>query len=345
MFWEDADRPKTDKVKERKIDVRREEIEWLNYWIEAANSEKKRILLIGDSVARQYRKTLNDILASRGYVVDLVATSYGMTDPLLYEELFHFINVVHYNYEAIVFQLGAHHGYDIECKNSKKDKELYEFHLRKILKMLANEKIQLITVAGTPEREIDEKGENIENHNGEICKRNEILSEISNQEKYVFIDLYEYMIKHKFEQVDLFHYVRSSDECIANRIAEILFGKPMKAIYNRLDSMVEFLNVLNKFKKIYIYGNAKRGKIIDKYLRIENMSGEGYIVSDEFSHMFENVYMLSSIKPDNDTVIIVTPTEYEIYSRLNEKGYQYISLTERIYTYLKEHVNIYENVH
>ena len=35
---------------------KRERIEWLNYWIEDANEEKKRILLIGDSVTRGVAK-------------------------------------------------------------------------------------------------------------------------------------------------------------------------------------------------------------------------------------------------------------------------------------------------
>lgn len=34
----------------------REKIEWFNSWIEDANANRKRILLIGDSVTRELRK-------------------------------------------------------------------------------------------------------------------------------------------------------------------------------------------------------------------------------------------------------------------------------------------------
>ena len=37
----------------------REKIEWLNYWIEDADKDKERIILIGDSVTRDLRKKLN----------------------------------------------------------------------------------------------------------------------------------------------------------------------------------------------------------------------------------------------------------------------------------------------
>lgn len=65
----------------------REKIEWFNYWIEDANQEKKRILLIGDSVTRQYRKILNNVVATEGYVCDLIATSHSILDEVLEKEL------------------------------------------------------------------------------------------------------------------------------------------------------------------------------------------------------------------------------------------------------------------
>ena len=325
--------------------MQRETIEWLNYWIEEANSEKKRILLIGDSVTRQYRKTLNDISRSRGYVVDIVATSYGMTDPLLFEELSHFINVIHYDYEIIIFHLGAHHGYCMDCKNSSKDKESYEFHLRSILNMLAKESVRLATVAGTPEREFDAMGERVKNHNDEIRERNKILKEVSEQENYIFIDLYQCMMKHRYDHVDLFHYVRSTDEYMANRIVEALFGQPMKEIFFFFFSLHEFHNILNQYEKFYIYGAGKRGNILEQYMKFENKKTYGYIVSSEFYNAAEKEYLLSDIEPDEDTLIIVTPTDYEIYASLHNWGRgNYVSLADRIYICLEEYVNAHKNL-
>lgn len=51
----------------------KETTEWSNFWYDQANVQgTRRILLVGDSIARQYRRTLSEKLKSP---VDLFATS------------------------------------------------------------------------------------------------------------------------------------------------------------------------------------------------------------------------------------------------------------------------------
>lgn len=84
----------------------REDIEWANYWWDAANiSEDKRICLIGDSTARMIRKTLG---IKCGVPCDLFATSGGLHDELFVSQLDTFFRTGYQKYSAIFVQLGHH---------------------------------------------------------------------------------------------------------------------------------------------------------------------------------------------------------------------------------------------
>lgn len=84
----------------------REDIEWANYWWDAANiSEDKRICLIGDLTARMIRKTLG---IKCGVPCDLFATSGGLHDELFVSQLDTFFRTGYQKYSAIFVQLGHH---------------------------------------------------------------------------------------------------------------------------------------------------------------------------------------------------------------------------------------------
>lgn len=84
----------------------REDLEWINFWWDHANSTgEKRILLIGDSTARMVRSTLGKIL---NQPVDLFATSSGLHDSLFINQVDCFYNAIEYKYDCIFVQLGHH---------------------------------------------------------------------------------------------------------------------------------------------------------------------------------------------------------------------------------------------
>lgn len=83
--------------------VQRAKIEWTNTWIsDADHPEKKRILIIGDSVMRQVRGNLESQL---GLPVDYIGSSSMLNDRLFLGILDYFFdNTPEYRYEAVFVQ-------------------------------------------------------------------------------------------------------------------------------------------------------------------------------------------------------------------------------------------------
>jgi hypothetical protein len=80
----------------------REDIEWLDVWLPDANaSDRPRVLLIGDSIARGYGPKVEQTLKGKAYVARL-ATSKSVGDPALLTEVALVLgqsrfDVVHFN--------------------------------------------------------------------------------------------------------------------------------------------------------------------------------------------------------------------------------------------------------
>ncbi len=80
----------------------REDVEWLDVWLPDANaSDRPRVLLIGDSIARGYGPEVERRLQGRAYLARL-ATSKGLGDPALLAEVALVLgqsrfDVVHFN--------------------------------------------------------------------------------------------------------------------------------------------------------------------------------------------------------------------------------------------------------
>lgn len=85
----------------------RETVEWTNGWIDNANKNSgKRLLLIGDSTVRMVRHALAN---QTGYSVDMIGTSSSVEDELFVNFIDSFFHNTIYHYDAIFVQLG-HHG-------------------------------------------------------------------------------------------------------------------------------------------------------------------------------------------------------------------------------------------
>ena len=65
----------------------RESIEWTNGWRDDADVPKKRRwLVIGDSVAREWRGRLKELVAASNIAVDFFASSLHIEDPAFFKE-------------------------------------------------------------------------------------------------------------------------------------------------------------------------------------------------------------------------------------------------------------------
>lgn len=312
------------------IDMR-EKIEWLNYWIEEANQDRKRIILIGDSVTRETRKKLNSFM-KRKYVVDLMAMSYGILDNKAFEEIQHFFQTTSYKYDVIIYQMGAHHGYHIDCLNIADDAVRFANRTKKILEFLSQQSKNTISMSATLERCIGAGGEEVPNHNDEIEKRNQILKEVSDELNLFFFDLNNKIDYKKLRYTNWCHFHEDCYEYISKLIICEIFPDIKCVSSNRIMTIEKMEEKLKSCagKKIYIYGNGVRGKNVKRYLQKQNYIWGGYIVSKEYMDSSDDIYSIEQIKK-NDTLIIVTPVEASIWEKLFEEDMDYISLSSDVY--------------
>lgn len=85
----------------------RENVEWSNTWIDnAKNFGCPRILLVGDSVSREFRSSLGKLLPK--YAVDFVGSSASIEDDLLYDVCDIFFKNKEYNY-SLILEIGRAH--------------------------------------------------------------------------------------------------------------------------------------------------------------------------------------------------------------------------------------------
>jgi lysophospholipase L1-like esterase len=161
----------------------RESIEWCDIWISHANETNlPRVLLIGDSIARDYYPEVEKQLVGKAFVARL-ATSRFVSDPILLKEIELVLDQA--KFDVIHFNNGMHGWQHSEAE--------YRQAFPKFLKIIRSHapKARLIWAATTPLR--DGKGvtsdTKAEYSNERIAARNAIASEIVTAQKIPTNDL------------------------------------------------------------------------------------------------------------------------------------------------------------
>lgn len=216
----------------------RENVEWLNFWrSDAANVEDKtRYLLIGDSTARAYRATLENMMKVN---VDFFGTSSRITDTMFWKELECFFSFLEYSYDMIQIQLGYHgiHGENGEMIESEWDnwkrayKQLIDYLQGKCDKIIVTSTTHTVI---NPSRKklwdlkyfyyklMHKWGNKVEKDNIEknrvIKRKNEIAELIAMENNLLFIDLWDIMKNSKFRHIDEVHFEEAHKEFISAEI-------------------------------------------------------------------------------------------------------------------------------
>lgn len=270
-----------------------------------------------------------------GYCADLLAMSYSILDDMVIEEISHFFERMPYKYDFIIYHMGAHHGYNIECVKSKVEEEQYKYRTEEILKLLkkysANVNVMSLTFEGCTDKEsgLD--------HNVEIKKRNEILKAVSKELDLTFFDLNRRMDYKTLQYIDRCHFAEDDYEYISKLILEYFFPEIHFSYSNRVRKMDELNKRLSMYANVYVYGNGIRGRKIRMYLEKNRYMFSGFIVSDEYTDLYDNVLKISEIERKN-TLVIVTPADITIWERLEKGGFDYISLSSDIYTHMDDEI-------
>lgn len=311
---------------------KREQIEWLNYWIEDANKFKKRILMIGDSVTRDLRKYVS-FFVSDTFSVDLLAYSYGFIDSKFIEELKSYLNNSDYDYDKIILNLGGHHGYLYDdCLESEGN--VFEGVISEVIKFTKAKCNELLYVLPTYERKNDRDNSD---HNKIIKQRNCIIKKILEEQKIDIIDINHTNIVSRGMYVDWCHLNDMGNEMFALEILKSLSLENKYVELNRLSSYRDLYEMIStKENIIWIYGSGEKGNTIRNYVEKEGGNFRGYIVSDQFygaeDEMPYSYYIQNRCKND---VVIVSVENAEVLRNLNTNIIKYYTLSKELYTYMK----------
>ena len=192
----------------------REAIEWCDIWISHANETNlPRVLLIGDSIARDYYPEVEKRLAGKAFVARL-ATSRFVADPVLPKEIELVLNQE--RFDVVLFNNGMH--------GWQHSEEEYQKSFPKLIKTIRARapKARLICATTTPLRDgkdvtYDTKAKYSDER---IAARNAILSEIVAAQKIPVVDLNAAVRGHPEYHSDNVHFNAQGSQILAAQVSE-----------------------------------------------------------------------------------------------------------------------------
>jgi len=191
----------------------RESIEWCDIWISHANETNlPRVLLIGDSIARDYYPEVEKKLAGKAFVARL-ATSRFLADAVLMKEIEVVLGGM--KFDVIEFNNGMHGWQHSEAE--------YQKAFPKLIKTIRAHapKAKLIWATTTPLR--DGKGvtydTKAEYSNERIAARNAVAAEIVAAKKIPTVDLNASMQGHREFHSDNVHFNVQGSQVLAAQVS------------------------------------------------------------------------------------------------------------------------------
>lgn len=216
--------------------VDKEQTEWSNFWYDQANIEgKRRILLVGDSVARQVRRTFSELLH---FPVDLFATSAALRDCIFWDQWECFFKNELYSYDTIFVWVGNHSRMSEDGSSFYKESDYTRFE-RDFRYLLDNcllhsrDVIVLSTLHMFRWRKFNQDIERIrrklrikpkeflnDDENIVVERKNSIMKEVATSKNLHFYDIDATLMKSRFWHTDFIHYIPESNSFVC----EILKG-------------------------------------------------------------------------------------------------------------------------
>lgn len=194
----------------------REAIEWCDIWISHANKTNlPRVLLIGDSITRDYYPEVEKRLAGKAYVGRLSSAAFA-ADPALRQQVQMVLS--QYKFDVIHFNNGMHGWHYSEAA--------YGQALPALIATLRSNAPQarLIWANTTPLR--DGKGANgdppAEYSDERVAARNKIAGEIMAAQKIRINDLFTPMLGHPDYHSDNVHFNGQGVQVQAAKVAEVV---------------------------------------------------------------------------------------------------------------------------
>ncbi|MCD6423896.1 MAG: SGNH/GDSL hydrolase family protein [Anaerolineales bacterium] len=188
-------------------EVKLEKNDWSNIWIENANqSEKTRILFVGDSITDGYYTQVKENLSPE-YYLGYYVTSKFIGNPDFQTELTTILD--RYEFEIIQINNGLH-GWDYSIDDYQKGLE----ELKGILDDHAPN--ALIIWCMTTQVRVEDNLESLDKLNQDVTLRNQSALEILGENGVLINDLYQGMLKHpEYYRYDGFHFNDAGKEALA----------------------------------------------------------------------------------------------------------------------------------
>ena len=191
----------------------REAIEWCDIWISHANeTNQPRVLLIGDSIVRDYYPEVEKRLAGKAFVARL-ATSRFVADPVLLREIELVLKCT--KFDVVVFNNGMH-----GWQHSETD---YRRGFPKLIKTIRAHapKARLIWATTTPLR--DGKGvtgdTKAEYSDERIAARNALAAKVVTARKIPIVDLNAAVLGHPEFHSDNVHFNGKGSQILAASVS------------------------------------------------------------------------------------------------------------------------------
>lgn len=206
-----------------------EKIEWTFTWNEDADTDRRRCLLIGDSIVWGSR---TDAYAAmrEGLTLSTFATSKGVDSPFLLEEIALFCKQSENRFEAVYFNNGLHtHGQSPEEYGRNYRRVLSE--LRALLPdspFILGLSTPISEVMGDPSAHaapitVEERSRLLELDAGVLAYNREVLA-IAKEEGLPFFDAYSHMLPHNELKKDPYHYNEEGRRIFGSAVAEQLMS-------------------------------------------------------------------------------------------------------------------------
>lgn len=202
-----------------------EKIEWSRVWRESADTNQKRILLIGDSIIDGCKGNIYSCISKKGYASTAYVTSKGINNPYYLKELKLVIEQEDYNYECVYIQYGGHSG----GQTRKECKANYVSLLKSLKKLLPDIPIILATVTPITNGDGSENEHDtpisfktmFHERNKRKIELNEDVREIANKMHLELFDTYQIMAdKPELKLSDGIHFKPQGNVLLGTAIAE-----------------------------------------------------------------------------------------------------------------------------
>lgn len=193
----------------------RENIEWVNFrWDHAPDTTRRRVLLIGDSIANGYHGTVSARL--EGFAnVDLMATSKAINDPAIRRETQYATE--DYSHALIHFNNGLH-GWHLSVDE-------YAAALRGYVKFLRDlaPDAKLVWATSTPMTVNGQPETNCPEMNPKVLARNAAAAPIMQEFGIPVNDLYSLVVgKAELRSGDAAHFSAAGRELQGKQVAEVI---------------------------------------------------------------------------------------------------------------------------